>query len=83
VVTYKGSLKGQEHQYCSCLSFQLQGIMREAIGRPTRQIPGSMTEITSKISGFLIMGWSTQHQAWWQQMGYACLEARKEFLHKS
>lgn len=55
-------------------------MMRKEAWRPSRSIPGSMTDVTSTISGVLPMGWATWCQTCWQQMGYTCLKVEKGLL---
>lgn len=65
------------------LSFQLQGMMLEEIGRSTWSIPGSKTDVTNRIFEFSITSQSIWCQVGWWQTGYACLKGGKGSLHKS
>jgi len=49
----------------------------EETDSPSLLVHGSVAAATTTISGFLIVGWPTWHQASWHQMGFAFLKGEE------
>ena len=62
------------------LFFQLQAVIQEETDGPGLLIHGSVAGAIATILVFLIMGWSTWHQACWQQMGFTFLKGGRDSL---
>lgn len=62
---------------CRCLLIRLKGT-----GRPRWSTCGTKGCVTSRILGFSITRWSTQHQPCWCLMGCTVPKVGRGFLHK-
>lgn len=54
--------RNQENEYCSPLSFQLEGMMKKETGRAVDHHLPPSTVSPGEFCGFVIMGWFMGHQ---------------------